>query len=110
MEKTKPVWLKTSEKEVQQIVDSLVQNGHSNEKISLILRDQYGIPSTRLYGKKLSEMTKITKSELKNLQKKLIILEAHFSKNKQDKKVKRKISTLMSQINKLNKHYSSKKE
>ena len=53
----KPAWLKIKEEELKKIIAELAQN-HPPAKIGIILRDQYGIPTTRLYGKKLSHYLK----------------------------------------------------
>ena len=91
----KPVWLKLSEEELKKIITDLAET-NSPAKIGLILRDQYGVPTTKLYGKKLSsylkEMGKYNeKEELENITKKLDRLQEHIKSNSQDKRSKHKL-------------------
>jgi small subunit ribosomal protein S15 len=89
----KPVWLKYTEEEVKDIILKLADKGLTSEKIGLVLRDQYGIPKTKIYnlkiGKVMKEKNKFTEPALLNLQKKTEKIEAHHTKNKQDKKAGR---------------------
>jgi small subunit ribosomal protein S15 len=101
--------LKLSEEELKKIIEELKVKGCTNEKIGLILRDQYGIPTTRIYGKKLAWATGLRKDDLKNLQKRLEQIREHYQKNKQDKMAKRKIIEVTSKIKKLESYYSKKK-
>jgi len=86
----KPVWLKYREDEVKEIILKLADKGLTAEKIGLVLRDQYGIPSVKLYnikiGQVLKEKDKFTEPSLINLQKRVDRVEEHYKKNKQDKK------------------------
>ena len=92
MEKQKPSWLKTSQEEVEKIIIDLAKQEITTEKIGLILRDQYGIPTARVYGKKISQIIKQVgleaKSALANVEKNVEELKKHIAKNKQDKKAK----------------------
>jgi ribosomal protein S15P/S13E len=108
-ERKKPVWLKLSEEELKKITEELKAKGCTNEKIGLILRDQYGIPTTAIYEKKLALVTGLRKDDLKNLQKRLEEVRKHYQKNKQDKIAKWKIIEVTSKINKLESYYSKKK-
>ena len=115
MEKTeknkKPVWLKLSEKELIEIIKDLSKT-HSAPKIGIILRDQYGVPTTRVYGKKLSAYLKDlgveTNIDLENTEKKLENIRKHLKKNITDRKAKHKLQKSQSRVNKLKKYYSKK--
>jgi ribosomal protein S15P/S13E len=111
--KEKPVWLKTSLKDVEDIVEKLSKKGISPEKIGLILRDNYGIPTTRIYGKKLGKILKekgtYTDSQLTNLKNKQEKLQKHLEKNKQDKKSTRALTIVAKKISKIKK-YKDRKE
>ncbi len=87
----KPTWLKYTKEEVVAIVKKLAEKDITSEKIGLILRDQYGIPSVRLYGIKMKEAMedKFQEPTTLNLDKKLKKIIYHFKKNKQDKKSER---------------------
>jgi ribosomal protein S15P/S13E len=93
----KPVWLKYTEDEVKGIILKLAEKDEkiTAEKIGLILRDNYGIPSTRIYNFKIGQVLKAAgkyeSPDLKNLEAKNAKLMAHLSKNKQDKKTGRSL-------------------
>lgn len=106
---TKPVWLKLSEEDLEKIIEELSEK-YSSAQIGLILRDQYGVPTTKVYGKKLSsylkETGKYTDVELVNAQKRFDNMKEHLSNNKQDKKAKHKLQKLQSHLNAMNKYYA----
>ena len=47
----KPSWIKTSQKELENLVIELAKEGKTPAQIGLVLRDKHGIPKTRLLGK-----------------------------------------------------------
>ena len=52
-------WVKYKSNEIEDIIVKLAKKGHSSARIGLVLRDQYGIPSTRLLTKeKISRILK----------------------------------------------------
>ena len=110
----KPVWLKMSETELKKTIKELVKENHQPAKIGLILRDQYGVPSTRLYGKKLSNYLKEagvdSDIELKNAEKKLERMKEHLKKNITDKKSKHKLQKAQSRVNILKRYFSKKRK
>lgn len=91
----KPVWLKYTEQEVKDIILKTAEKNpeFTSEKIGLVLRDNYGIPKTKIYGIKISqvlrEANKYESPDLKNLTNKAKALEKHIAYNKQDKKTGR---------------------
>lgn len=93
----KPVWLKYTEEEVKEIILKLAEKDEkmTAEKIGLVLRDNYGIPSTRIYnfkiGQVLKQAGKYQSPDLKNLKAKNDKLMAHLAKNKQDKRTGRSL-------------------
>jgi len=93
----KPVWLKYTAEEVKEIITKIVEKSPeiTAEKIGLILRDNYGIPSTRVYGFKISQVLKENKKyespDVKNLSKKLESLNKHLAKHKHDKRTGRSL-------------------
>jgi small subunit ribosomal protein S15 len=91
----KPVWLKYTEDEVKEIILKLADKGLTSEKIGLVLRDQYGIPKTKIYnikvGQVMKEKNKFVEPSILNLQKKAGKIEEHCIKNKQDKKAGRSL-------------------
>jgi len=104
----KPSWLKLSEEEMEKIIVDL-SSKHSPAQIGLILRDQYGVPTTKVYGKKLSEYLEKagikTNTELENAKKKFEKMKEHLSLNKQDKRSKHKFQKAQSHLNAMNSYY-----
>jgi len=109
----KPVWLKYTEKEVKEIILKLAEKGLTSEKIGLTLRDQYGIPKTKIFkikiSKVLKEKNKYEEPTLINLETKLQKIIAHYKKNKQDKKTERALTITKAKIKK-QKDYKKKKQ
>jgi len=98
----KPVWLKISEEELKKIIAELSEK-YSPAQIGLILRDQYAIPTAKVYGKKLTaylkELGKFKKEgELENISKKVGKIEEHLKNNPQDKKTKHKMQKARSRL------------
>ena len=106
----KPVWLKYAETEVKEIILKLAEKDKTltAEKIGLILRDNYGIPKTKIYGFKISqvlkEANKYESPDLKNLEKKTQKLEKHLAKNHGDKRTGRSLIITKAKL-KLTKDY-----
>ena len=111
----KPLWLKRSKEEVESLVVKLAQQGISSEKIGLVLRDTYGIPSTKIIAGKITHI--LTKNNLKqehadmaNLKTNAEKLKLHMAKNKQDKVAKRSFQITQAKITTLGKYYKRKSE
>jgi len=108
---TKPPWLKIKEEEMKKIIVELAEK-HQPAQIGLILRDQYGIPSTRLYGKKLMEYLKeagiTTNPDLENAEKKFENLKVHLKTNITDRKAKHRLQKAQSRLNILKKYFAKK--
>jgi small subunit ribosomal protein S15 len=89
----KPVWLTYTEDEVKAIILKLADKGLTSEKIGLVLRDQYGIPKTKLYNIKISrilkEKGKYIDPDVESLKNKLEKINNHYKNNKQDKRADR---------------------
>ena len=101
-------WIKTKPEEVEKII---VELGHKNtppEKIGLILRDEYGIPKAKMFGKKISQTLKKHKieinSEHNNISKKIDNLSKHFEKHSHDYTAQRSIVKYRARLNKLKKN------
>jgi len=109
----KPVWLKYTKDEVKAIILKLADKGLTTEKIGLVLRDQYGIPKTKIYNIKISkilkEKDKFDEPTKLNLQKKLEKIEAHYKKNKQDKKTQRALTITKAKLKKIKDYLKKKK-
>lgn len=109
----KPVWLKYTEQEVKEIILKIIEKEPTltAEKIGLVLRDNYGMPSTRIYGFKISdvlkEKNKYESPDVKNLEAKTANLLKHLSKNKQDKRTGRSLIITKAKLKKAKDYISS---
>ncbi|MEW6295474.1 MAG: 30S ribosomal protein S15 [Candidatus Diapherotrites archaeon] len=108
----KPVWVEIKEKELEELIVSLFNQGNSPSKIGVILRDQYGVPKAKLLAKKrLAKILKDHKLELKmpedlmNLIRKSVAEYRHLEENKKDFKAKRGYQLTVSKIRRLTKYY-----
>jgi len=110
----KPVWLKYTEQEVKDIILKIVEKNPeiTAEKIGLILRDNYGIPRTKIYGFKISqvlkEANKYESPDKKNLSAKAEMLEKHLIKNKGDKRTGRSFIITKAKLKKLQDYMAKK--
>jgi ribosomal protein S15P/S13E len=112
LEMEKPAWLKVSEEEIKKAIAELAGK-YQPAQIGLILRDQYGLPSTRIFGKKLSVYLKelgidTSGVELQNVEKKVENIKEHLKKHEQDKKARHKIQKPQSRVSRI-KRYLEKK-
>jgi len=110
MEKLKkPSWVKIKESEFKKIIVELADK-NSPSQIGLILRDQYGIPTAKIFGKKLKKYLDelgIKKSEkFENAEKKVKGIKEHLKKNINDKKTKHKLQKAQSRLNKTKKYFN----
>jgi len=109
----KPIWLKYTEEEVKAIIHKLSNQGLTAEKIGLYLRDQYGIPTIKLYGIKikdvLEEKGKYQEPNIINLEAKIQKIIEHYKKNKQDKNAERSLIISKAKLKK-RKEYMERKE
>jgi small subunit ribosomal protein S15 len=102
-------------KEVEEIVVSLANAGHTPSKIGLILRDEHNVKNFReVTGKHLQTVLDENKllgdmpEDLLNLIKKSVDLFNHLDKNKKDYSAKRGYELTVSKIRKLSKYYVNK--
>ncbi len=108
---TKPSWLKYTKAEVEAIILKLAGKGLTAEKIGLTLRDQYGIPSVKLYDLKIKDVLadKFEEPTTINLDNKLKKIIEHFKKNKQDKRTGRALMITKAKLKKRNEYQEAKK-
>ncbi len=108
----KPLWVKLSLEEVEAIAIKLAGEGHTSEKIGLILRDQYGIPSTRIFGKKLGKILKeknvYKDANLANVEQKHLRIKTHLQKHHTDRKSKRALEIRTARVRKMKKYIARK--
>jgi ribosomal protein S15P/S13E len=119
MEKTKntlkkPIWLKYTEEEVKGIILKIIEKdpNMTSEKIGLVLRDNYGIPKTKIYGFSISDVLKEAKKwenpNQKNLKNKVTKLEKHLAKNKHDTRTGRSLIITKAKLKKVEEYLASK--
>lgn len=111
----KASWIKYKPQEIEEIIVKLAKQGSSSAKIGLVLRDQYGIPSTRMITKeRISNVMKKhdaypeVPEDLFNLIKRAVDLRGHMEKNNKDYISKRGLELTESRIRRLAKYYKSK--
>ncbi len=110
----KPEWVKIDEEQLKKIIKELSEK-HSSSVIGKILRDQYGIPSTKIvFGKSISnylkEMGLWKNEELENIEKKVEKMKEHLKKNPQDKKTKHKLQKSQGKLIILKKYFKRKEK
>ncbi|HLD37683.1 MAG TPA: 30S ribosomal protein S15 [Candidatus Nanoarchaeia archaeon] len=109
-EEKKPLWVKMPLDELENLVADLAKQGIGTEKIGLILRDNYGIPAARVYGKSISKIIseKLNvqrRDDLDNVKKKIVKIKAYLAKAKTDKNIKRSLSIHGANAIKLERYY-----
>lgn len=112
-DKKKPLWLKRDYAEVEELVIKLAKQGLTSEKIGLVLRDIYGVPTVGVFNTKISSILKKANlnqepQDIKNLKEKAEQLNKHMSKNSQDKVAKRSSHITQDKIKKSLKYYKKK--
>ena len=103
--------------EIEKIIVKLRKDGLQQAQIGLVLRDQYGIPSTKgVTGKSILKILEEHKAnpeipqDLLNLLKKAVLLNKHMKTNKKDSISKRGLELLESKIRRLGKYYVKTKK
>ena len=111
--KVVPKWVKHKGKDLEEIVVKLANERKNSAVIGTILRDQYGVPDSRLITKKsVTEIMREHKvypdmpEDLMSLFRKAVFLREHMGKNKKDKKALKGLEHLESKIRRLVKYYS----
>jgi len=112
VKKTKQVWLRYSDKEVEQLIIKLSKQDNTQSKIGTILRDTYGVPDVRrILNKKIGKILEENKlkpklpEDLIALIKKQLNILKHLESNKKDMPAKRGLQLTENKINKLIKYY-----
>ena len=109
----KPLWLKMSEEDLKKVIVELADK-YQPAQIGIILRDQYGVPSTKVYGKKLNAYLKElgidANPDLTNAETKFDNLKEHFKNNVTDRKAKHRLQKAQSRVNILRKYFAKRKK
>ena len=105
---TKPTWVKMKEPELKKVILELSET-YAPSQIGIILRDQYGIPTTKIFGKKLKEyLTELgidRNEDLENASKKVDGIKEHLKNNVTDKHAKHKLQHAQSRLNIIKKYF-----
>jgi small subunit ribosomal protein S15 len=114
VKKVKPVWIRYTGKEIEQLVVKLSKSGKTPSEIGVILRDTYGVPDVKtLTKKKICKILDENKagpklpSDLIALIKKDIDIMKHVETNKKDMSAKRGLLLTISKIRRLTKYYKN---
>ena len=110
-------WVAHKPKEVEEIIVKLAKEGKQSAEIGTILRDQYGIPSTRdTYKKRVARIMKdhsvyneVLPEDMFNLVKKAVSLRKHMDKYRKDYTSYRGLELPESKIRRLAKFYKREK-
>ncbi len=104
----KPTWVKMKEPELKKVILELSET-HAPSQIGIVLRDQYGIPTTKVFGKKLKAYLKelgIDRNEdLENATKKVDRIKEHLKDNITDRSAKHKLQHAQSRLNITKKYF-----
>ena len=107
-EMTKPTWVKMKEPELKKTILELSEK-YAPSQIGIILRDQYGIPTTKVFGKKLKAYLKElgieTNEDLENAEKKVGAMKEHLKNNITDRKAKHKLQHAQSRLNIIRRYF-----
>lgn len=104
-------WVKFTNEEIEELIVKLAKKGFQSARIGAILRDQYGIPTTRIKGIKVVKVLKNRMlypplpEDMMNLFRKAVILDGHLKKNKRDPIAKRGMEITESKIRRLADYY-----
>lgn len=111
----KASWVKLKPQEIEEIIIKFAKQGQSSASIGITLRDQYGIPSSRMMTKeKVSTIMKKhdaypeVPEDIFNLIKRAVDLRSHLEKNHKDYISKRGLELTESKIRRIAKYYKSK--
>ncbi len=109
----RPEWVTYSDEEIEEMILKFNREGKSTSEIGIILRDQYGIPSTKtVLGAKITEILKDNGTEfeypedLLNLIKRAVNIREHLEENPKDLHSKRGLMIIESKIRRLVKYYT----
>jgi small subunit ribosomal protein S15 len=113
---TNPAWVTLASEEVTEEAVKLAKGGASSAQVGTVLRDSFGVPSTRLItGKRLSVLLKENgvKPELPDdlaaLLKRVVHLQRHLATHSKDLSNRRGLSLMESRIRRLARYYKQRK-
>ncbi len=105
--KVKPGWIKMKPEEMEKIIVDLAKEGETPAKIGAILRDKYGVPNSKLFGKKITGVLREKKVKYKGekdiLDDKVGKLRSHILKHKHDYGASKSLTKKLWVLNKFDK-------
>lgn len=109
----KPEWVEQNPEEIEELIVKLYREGQSTSQIGITLRDQYGIPSTKIVmGEKITDILKRNgidfeyPEDLLNLIKRAVNIREHLEENPKDIHSKRGLIKIESKIRRLVRYYT----
>lgn len=109
-------WVESNPKEIENLIVELANAGNSKSEIGMILRDQHGIPSVKkATGKTIGDLLRDNKldaelpEDLMDLIKRVVNIDKHHHKNKNDMTAKHGYINTTSKIKRLVDYYKKKK-
>jgi len=109
---TAPDWSLTDSKEIESLILTLAEEGHSTATIGSILRDQHAVPDVKLAtGKRISailadnDVTMAYPEDMMNLMRKGLRLIDHLEGNRKDLHNGRQLELCESKIRRLARYY-----
>lgn len=109
---TAPDWSLTDAKEIESLILTLAEDGHSTATIGSILRDQHAVPDVKLAtGKRISailaenDVTPAYPEDMMNLMRKGLRLIDHLEGNRKDLHNRRQLDLCESRIRRLARYY-----
>jgi len=102
---------KTKKEEIEEKIVELAKNGLSPSKIGIILRDEYGVPKIKIYGKKIMQILREKKVQFRSeedlVKERIEKLKKHSERHKHDYVAKRAITKQLWAMQKLQKKKNS---
>jgi small subunit ribosomal protein S15 len=107
-----PEWSDTSKEELEKIIMKLHEGGLPSSRIGLTLRDQYGVPNTKLVlGTNMNRFLKENNAlpeipeDLANMMRKALHIRKHLKSNDKDIHNKRALQLIENKIRRLVRYY-----
>ena len=106
-------WLIYDKNEVEKLIIKMAKEGKTSSQIGIMLRDQYGVPDSRVFGLRVRRVIETTTrkevpEDLYNLMKRAVEVHRHLAGNKKDTKAKHGLELMESKIRRLAKYYRNK--
>jgi len=113
LKKIRQEWLIYDKNEVEKLIIKMAKEGKTSSQIGIMLRDQYGVPDSRVFGLRVRRVIEATTrkevpEDLYNLMKRAVEVHRHLAGNKKDTKAKHGLELMESKIRRLAKYYRNK--